>query len=55
MSVYAPHWAPLVALAFMGTGFVLVVCLFLVLLGMLRKSKGVMMGGLAAGLALLLA
>lgn len=55
MSVYTPHWAPLVALALMGTGFLLVVCLFVVLLGMLRKSRSLMTSGLAAAMALLLA
>ncbi|HYA64802.1 MAG TPA: hypothetical protein VED66_16475 [Candidatus Sulfotelmatobacter sp.] len=55
MSVYTPHWAPIVALAFMGTGFVLVVGLFVVLFGVLRKSRGIVLGGLAGVLTTLLA
>ena len=55
MSVYTPHWAPLVALAFMGTGFDLVVCLYVFVFGALRKSRGMVLGGISAAVAILLA
>ena len=54
MPVYTPQFAPLVVLAFLGTGFGVVLCLLLALAGILRKSRQLVLGGLAvaAGLAI---
>ena len=49
MSVYTPHLAPIVALAFLGTVGVLVLCVFTVLIGAARKVRSVVLGALAAG------
>ena len=54
MSVYTPHLAPIVVMAFLGTSIVLVLCLLLALIGALRKSRVLVLTGLALGLALTL-
>jgi|SRR5271165_6339308 len=54
MPVFTPHFAPFVVLAFLGTAFALVLCLLIVLIGALRKSRVLVLSGLGAGLALAL-
>jgi hypothetical protein len=49
MAVQTPRFAPFVALAFLGTGFVLVLCLLTALIGALRRSRGLILTGIAAG------
>jgi len=53
MSVYTPHLAPVVVLAFLGTGGLLVLCLFVALVGALRKSRSVFLGAVGAGAIIL--
>ena len=48
MSVHTPPLAPVVVLAFLGTAFVVSVSLFVVLVGMLRKSRLLAFAGVAA-------
>lgn len=50
MSVYTPHFAPIVLLAFLGTAALLILCLLLAIVGALRKSRRVLAGGIAAAL-----
>jgi len=52
MSVYTPHLAPIVALAFLGTASALILCLLIAVIGALRKSRVLVLTGLAVGLAL---
>src|SRR5208337_2521864 len=52
MPVFTPHFAPFVVLAFLGTAFALVLCLLIVLIGALRKSRVLVLSGLGAALAL---
>lgn len=47
MSEYTPHFAPFVIVAFLGTGFVLVVCALTAILGWLCKSRRVALTGTA--------
>jgi hypothetical protein len=54
MSVYTPHFAPVVVLAFLGTAGVLVLCVLVVLVGALGKSRSVVVGGTAAGAIVLI-
>lgn len=49
MSVYTPHLAPIVVLAFLGTVGVLILCAFVALIGAVRKARSVVFGGLGAG------
>ena len=53
MSVYTPHLAAIVVLAFLGTIALLLLCLLVMLTGVLRKSRPVVLGAMAAGLAIL--
>jgi hypothetical protein len=54
MSVYTPHLAAIVVLAFLGTMALLTLCLLAMMTGALRKSRPVVLGGMAAGLVILL-
>jgi len=51
MSVYTPHFAPLVVLAFLCTAGLLILCLLTVVIGALRKSRGLVLTGLALAAA----
>ena len=53
MSVYTPHFAPVAALAFLGTGALLILCFFVALIGAVRKSRTTVVGALTAGLTIL--
>jgi len=53
MSVYTPHLAPIVVLAFLGTVGLLILCVCVTLIGLLRKSRTVALGGIAAGMVIL--
>jgi hypothetical protein len=54
MSVYTPQLAPVVLLAFLGTMALLTLCLLAMWTGALRKSRPMVLGGMAVGLILLL-
>ena len=54
MSVYTPHFAPIVVLAFLGTTLLAILSVFVGLLGALRKSRRMATGGMAAGVVLML-
>jgi hypothetical protein len=54
MSVYTPQLAPMVLLAFLGTMALLTLCLLATLTGALRKSRPMVLGGMAVGLIILL-
>lgn len=54
MSVYTPHLAPVVVLAFLGTAGLLVLCAFVAVIGAFRKSRSAVVGAIGAGATLLL-
>jgi len=54
MSVYTPNFAPIAVLAFLGTGALLILCVFVLAVGALRKSRPAIVGAVAAGLTILL-
>jgi len=47
MSVYTPHFAPIVVMAFLGTASVLALCVLVALAGVLQKSKRIAIAGTA--------
>jgi hypothetical protein len=47
VTVYTPHFAPLVMLAFLGTAGLLIGCLLTALFGALRNSQGLVLAALA--------
>ena len=51
MFVYTPHFAPLVVLAFLCTAGLLILCLLIGVIGALRKSRGLVLTGLALAAA----
>lgn len=53
MPVYTPHFAPIAVLAFLGTGALLILCVFVLAIGALRKSRPTVVGAVAAGLTIL--
>jgi len=53
MSVYTPHLAPIVVLAFLGTGGLLLLCAFVALIGALKKSRSVVVGAIGAATVVL--
>ncbi|HTP68370.1 MAG TPA: hypothetical protein VMJ35_05655 [Dongiaceae bacterium] len=54
MSVYTPHFAPIVFLVFVGTAALLLLCVFVVVIGALQKSRPTVVGASAAGFTILL-
>jgi hypothetical protein len=54
MSAYTPQFAPIVALAFLGCGFLLAVSVLLLVGGLIGKSRAVLRLGWISGLVLLL-
>jgi len=54
MSVYTPHLAPIVVLAFVGTVGLLVLCAFVAIIGAFRKSRSAVIGAIGAGATILL-
>jgi hypothetical protein len=54
MQTYTPHFAPVVIMAFLGTGLCLGLCLIALLYGVLEKSRTFVLGGIAAGLAIVM-
>jgi hypothetical protein len=50
MSVYTPQFAPMVVLAFLGTVALVLVCLLAVIVGVLRKSRTMLLGGAVAAI-----
>jgi hypothetical protein len=54
MQAYTPHFAPVVVMAFLGTGLCVGLCLIAVLYGVLGKSRTFVLGGIAAGLAVVM-
>ncbi|MFI5097965.1 MAG: hypothetical protein ACHQT6_08350 [Candidatus Acidiferrales bacterium] len=54
MSAYTPQFAPIVVLAFLGTGFLLAFSVLVLAAGLIRKSRAILRFGLLSGLALLL-
>jgi len=55
MSVYTPHLAPVVVLAFLGTVFLLILSIFVGLVGILRKSRRIALSGIAACVSIVVA
>jgi hypothetical protein len=55
MSVYTPHFAPIVVLAFLGSAFLLILSLFVCLVAALRKARRVAIASLRVGVAIVLA
>ena len=53
MAAYMPEFAPIVVLAFLGTGFLLAVSVLLLAAGLIRKSRVILRLGWMSGLALL--
>jgi len=53
MSVYTPHFAPVAALAFLGTVALLLLCCLVALIGAVGKSRTTVVGALSAGLTIL--
>ena len=53
MSVYTPHLAPIVVLAFLGTVAGLILCFSVVLIGALRKSRTTVARAIGAALIVL--
>lgn len=54
MSAYTPQFAPIVVLAFLGSGFLLAVSVLLLVGGLIKKSRAVLRLGWISGLVLLL-
>jgi hypothetical protein len=54
MSAYMPQFAPIVVLAFLGTGFLLAVSVLLLAAGLIRKSRAILRLGWMSGVALVL-
>ena len=54
MSAYTPQFAPIVVLAFLGSGFLLAVSVLLLVGGLIAKSRAVLRLGWISGLVLLL-
>lgn len=54
MSAYTPQFAPIVVLAFLGSGFLLAVSVLLLVGGLIGKSRAVLRLGWISGLLLLL-
>jgi hypothetical protein len=54
MSAYTPQFAPIVVLAFLGTGFLLIVSVLLLVGGLIGKSRLALRLGWVSGLVLLL-
>jgi len=55
MSVYTPHLAPVVVLAFLGTAFLLILSIFVGIAGILRKSRRIALSGIAACVSIVVA
>jgi hypothetical protein len=54
MSVYTPHFAPIVVLAFLGTAFMVVLSFLIAAVAALRKAWKVALASLVAGLGIVL-
>ena len=54
MSVYTPHLASIMVLAFLGTIGLLVLCAFVAIIGAFRKSRSAVVGAIGAGATILL-
>lgn len=54
MSAYMPQFAPIVVLAFLGTGFLLAMSVLLLVAGLIRKSRAILRMGWMTGVFLLL-
>jgi hypothetical protein len=55
MSVYTPHLAPVVVLAFLGTAFLLILSILVGLVGILRNSRRIALRGIAACVSIVVA
>jgi hypothetical protein len=55
MSVYTPHLAPIVVLAFLGSAFLLIMSLFVSVVAALRRARRVASASLRLGMAIALA
>lgn len=54
MSAYTPQFAPMVVLAFLGCGFLLIISVLLLVGGLIGKSRAILRLGWISGLVLLL-